>query len=205
MLPAGSVLWEGERDRGVGHLQEHALSGSEPVRPDRRVVEDVAKRIARFTDDPGVSLVKCEPQVGRGLGVADDMAVSQVQTEEVRVGGCLWRAPRFVAHEPPLVPAAVRPAPPPNGLVGYPRHPLDRAVGQRLGPQGHDLEVFLARTHDGSSFHAPSDGRTCSRRYDPPSQGHWPNWIKAPVSKTGDSRFESWVPRLIAKRICLLG
>jgi hypothetical protein len=43
----------------------------------------------------------------------------------------------------------------------------------------------------------PRRSRRAAARYDPAPSGAVAQLAKAPVSKTGDSRFESWLPRLV--------
>ncbi len=57
-------------------------------------------------------------------------------------------------------------------------------------PFGHE-HLKLARLPSSATSAGTCDSRIQLR-------GQWPNG-KAPVSKTGDSRFESWLPRLPAE------
>jgi hypothetical protein len=126
-----------------------------------------------------------------------EVAIPEVKAKEVAVSPLVDRTPVSQAGASDAPKSVGAKSPTRYGRFRHPGSPCDLVVGQRAPKEAKYCIEVLLRTHvSPRTYVRPPIGRTgAAPRYDSKSSGHWPKWTKAPVSKTGDSRFESWVPR----------
>ncbi len=201
VLGAGTVLREETgpvpvvgADRDAGHvatrIDARSLAG-----------HDRGDGAAPLLDDPGIGRVECEPQ-RQVRAVTPQATVAEIETEEL---GVVVRERSRVAKA-----AAVRTRggtgpsgkltsrPPGNRGLAYPSGPRHLVRAQSHAVESEDLldgldgegatawhERMLATQADGTAGRSGRLGVL----------GALAQLARAPVSKTGGSRFESWMPR----------